>query len=292
MVAKRPSYIRRADSLLRLHILPALGSAKVEAITPDQVRAWWQALPLGEHRRTCDLAYGVLRSILNTAVEDGLIETSPCHVSKAGRPSEERKVRALDYGQVEAIADHMPERWRLAVLLAGWLGLRDGEIRELRRKDIDLKAKTITISRQVTRGPGGPVVTDPKTEAGIRTVAMPAPLVDEVRQHLRDYAQIGPEGLLFYAVRSGQHAPDSPWRRALAAACEAAGLPPTSWHPLRHTALTRLALAGATKRELMATAGHRDGRAADRYQALAADHAAEVLDRVSDAIEAARKKPA
>ena len=48
----------------------------------------------------------------------------------------------------------MPDRLRLAVLIAAWCGLRQGEIVELRRGDIDLNRGVIRVRRAVARVPG------------------------------------------------------------------------------------------------------------------------------------------
>jgi hypothetical protein len=81
-----------------------------------------------------------------------------------------------------------PERYQAMILLASWCALRFGELTELRRKDIDLAVAThadgrrahtgvIRIRRAVVRVDGAFEVTTPKSEAGIRDVAIPPHLV-------------------------------------------------------------------------------------------------------------------
>jgi integrase len=69
------------------------------------------------------------------------------------------------------------ERWRVAIALAGFGGLRLGEIRGLRWGDVDLEGNALTVSRSML--PSGEVKA-PKTEAGIRTV----PLLPDARKAL------------------------------------------------------------------------------------------------------------
>jgi hypothetical protein len=66
-------------SLLDKQILPTLGSRTLRTLTPATVRAWHAELGT----RTSTLrahAYGLLRSILGSAVRDGLITQNPCHL--------------------------------------------------------------------------------------------------------------------------------------------------------------------------------------------------------------------
>ena len=84
----------------------------------------------------------------------------------------------------------MPARWRLGVLLGAWCALRSGEVRELRRGDIDPKRGTIRVSRGVVRAGTITYLGPPKTDAATRTVQIPASLIDDVTTHLRDHAQL------------------------------------------------------------------------------------------------------
>jgi len=293
----RPSTRTRYESSLRYYLLAqplarsgtekrrttiGLGEVQLHELTRAQVMTWWQALPRDTHRRSCDLAYNLLKTLCLSAVDDGLILASPVHVRGAGKPSLHRNVDPLTPAEVLAIADAMPAEWRLGVLLGAWCALRSGEVRELRRRDIDLKRGTIRISRGVARAGTATYVGLPKTDAGARTVQIPASLIDEVRAHLRDHAQLGADGLLFWGS-NGRNADDRDWRREWLRACSVAGIEGIRFHDLRHVGLTYTAVAGATVRELQAIAGHTTAAMALRYQEIAADHMAEVV-RSLDAI--------
>ena len=83
----------------------------------------------------------------------------------------------------------MPEKYRLMVLLAAWCALRFGELTELRRKDIDLKAGVIHVRRGVAWVDSKPVIGKPKSDAGIRDVAIPPHLLPADQDaHRRDHA--------------------------------------------------------------------------------------------------------
>ncbi|WP_377107777.1 tyrosine-type recombinase/integrase [Propionicimonas sp. T2.31MG-18] len=259
-----------------------LGDIPLADLDRAQIQAWWRSLPLTERRRSCDLAFQFLRTICLAAVDEGLIEANPVRVRGAGRPSRRRSIEPLTPGQVNAIANAMPQRWALGVLLGAWCALRSGEVRELRRKDIDLERGLIRVTRGVTHaGQRTQHVGDPKTEAGVRAVRIPASMIERVRVHLRDHAQLGPNGLLFWRDDGG-HVTDTEWRSAWLRACAAEGIQDVRFHDLRHVGLTYTALAGATIRELQVVAGHTTPTMALRYQEVAADH----MDKVVRGLDA------
>lgn len=287
----RPSTRARYESSLRYYILAqplvsasttryrtrvGIGDVQLEDLTRAAVNNWWQALPRDTHRRSCDLAYNLLRTLCLAAVDDGLIAASPVHVRGAGKPSRRRSVEPLTPAQVLAIADAMPPRWRLGVLLGAWCALRSGEVRELRRSDVDVNRGVIKVTRGVVRAGTTFHVGEPKTEAARRTVHIPASLLDDVRSHLRDHTQLGPHGLLFWG-QDGTNVDDRLWRKTWLRACRDAGAEGVRFHDLRHVGLTYTAVAGATIRELQSIAGHTTPAMAMRYQEIAADHLAEVV---------------
>lgn len=211
----RPSTRSRYETSLRYYILAqpilkgstrtfrtrvGIGDAQLHELTRAQVNTWWQALPRTTHRRSCDLAYNLLRTLCLAAVEDGLIPASPVHVRGAGKPSRIRNLEPLTPIEVLAIADAMPPRWRLGVLLGAWCALRSGEIRELRRSDIDLDRATIRVTRRVVRAGTTTHIGAPKTEAAKRPthrprhqpLTQPPPKGTPVAHHANPAARVQP----------------------------------------------------------------------------------------------------
>jgi hypothetical protein len=73
---------------LRLHVVPTFGTSRLARITTAQVRDWNARLraPEGPGASTAAKCYRLLRSILTTAVEDGLIPANPCTIHPPSRP--------------------------------------------------------------------------------------------------------------------------------------------------------------------------------------------------------------
>jgi integrase len=254
------------QQLLDQRLLPRFGSLRPAQITPDMVRAWHA--DMGDSTPTLRAhCYGLLRSILATAVHDELISANPCHIRGAGNSKRVHKVTALTLPELASLVDAMPERYRPMTLLAAWCGLRFGELTELRRKDIDLANGVIHVRRAVTRVAGEFIVGTPKSDAGVRDVAVPPHLVPMLREHLSRNITGGREGLLFPAVGNPtRHLAPASLYRVFYPARQAAGRPDLRWHDLRHTGAVLAASTGASLAELMARLGHSTPQAALRYQ--------------------------
>ena len=95
------------------------------------------------------------------------------------------------------LAEAIGPRWRALILLAGFAGLRLGELLGLRRRHINLDAATVTVSEQIVTLEGGRrLVSEPKTEAGRRNVVVPRVVVDALSVQIK-YLPHDPESLLF-----------------------------------------------------------------------------------------------
>ncbi|GDY33478.1 tyrosine-type recombinase/integrase [Gandjariella thermophila] len=221
-------------------------------------------------------AYRLLRSILNTAVDDGMIKRNPCRIKGADRvDTPERPFATVT--QVYALAKLVPARYRVLILTAAFTGLRWSELVGLRRSDIDLDAATVRVPRRVAELDDGSMDEgSTKSSAGKRTVALPLLVMPELRRHLADF--VAPEGdaLVFTSpegtgLRRGNFRRSAKWDENK----RKAGLPEDfHFHDLRHTGNQLAAEAGASTKELMHRMGHSTVRAALVYQ-----HATNKRDR-------------
>ncbi|MBB5871085.1 integrase [Allocatelliglobosispora scoriae] len=262
---------RTADLYRWLHkryLAPTLDAIELPDLTPGMVRAWRAHLASsGVSASMIAKAYRLLRAVLNTATDDELIRRNPCRIKGAGqeRP-DERPVATI--AQVFDIAGRIPARFRVLVLVAAFASLRYGELAALRRSDVDLEAGTVTVrATLVERSDGSLTFGPPKTNAGRRTVSLPAEIVAELRQHLADFVDDADDALVFtgatgVALRRSNFQTQARWTTSVARA----GLPRFHFHDLRHTGNNLASETGATLRELMSRMGHESTRAAVIYQ--------------------------
>lgn len=191
----------------------------------------------------------------------------------------------LTVAEVYALADAMPERFRLLVLLATFCSLRWGELAALTRDAVDEERGLIHVRSTLTEMSDGQlIVGPPKTAAGRRVVAVPPGLLHELRTHLAGLVACETKGLIFAGPRGAALRRSNfqkQWTRALAVSgLDDRGL---HFHDLRHTGNTFTAQSGATLADLMARMGHASTRAASIYLHTTSDRdlaVAAALDRL------------
>jgi len=268
----RPGTRTFYDYLLRRLLRPAFEETPLERIDPMTVRAWLAGLhEAGEVTpTTIAKAYRLLRRILNVAVEAGYLPRNPAVIKGAGL-ERAAEMRHVSIPQLHALAEAVPGRYRALVLVAGYGGLRWGELVGLRRRRVDLAGTRIHVVEQVAEVAGKFIVAPPKTAAGQRVVVLPAVAVAALADHLEEFATPGPDGLVFRSGR-GTYLQRSNFSRLVwRPAVQQLGLDGLRFHDLRHTAATLAAAAGATTKELMERMGHTSPAVALRYQHVMAD---------------------
>ena len=174
------------------------------------------------------------------------------------------------------------------ILFASWCALRFGELTELRRGDVDLSHAKVRVARGVTWIDGKPTIGTPKSNAGIRDVAIPPHLMPAVRQHLQDHVGWGKDALLFSTANGEQIGRGGAFQKHWERARKAAGRDDLRFHDLRHTGAVMAAQSGATIAELMGRLGHATPAMAIRYQHTARGRDDEIARRMSEMIKVAQ----
>lgn len=286
--ALKPRTRQHYRSLLDNQIMPTFDNVPLRTITPAAVRAWHTTLPADRPTLRAH-SYALLKGILQTALHDGEIPANPCHIRGAGSSKRVTKIKPASLAEIEALVAAMPERYRVMTLLAAWCGLRFGELTELRRRDVDVTEGVIRVRRAVTRVGSDFVVGTPKSDAGVRDVAIPPHLLPAVREHLRSNITGGRDGLLFPSAHDpGRHLAPGSLYKVFYRARAAAGRPDLRWHDLRHTGAVLAAQTGATLAELMGRLGHSTPGAALRYQHVAGGRDAQIAAALSAMVEGKR----
>jgi integrase len=189
----------------------------------------------------------------------------------------------LTVAQVFELADRMKDRrFRALVLLATFASLRWGEAVALRRCDIDLVVRSVSIRRQYIETTSQFVIGPAKSRAGTRIVGIPKTITPALQEHFDSYVGTEATSLVFTGprggvLRRGNFRRGSGWAKAVAAL----GVPGLHFHDLRHTG-NMLAAPGTSLADLKARMGHDSARAAMIFQhaTAEADHAiADALDK-------------
>lgn len=298
----RPTTRASYRSALERHLMPTFGEMPLDEIAPATVRSWFQSY--GERTPTARAhAYQVLVAIMTQAEQDDLIVRHPCRIRAGGRTTVAREPEVLTLRELLSLADAMPRQHRALTLLCGLGGLRFGEAVALRRRDVDLAAETVSITRGAVRAEGRKEIGPPKTRAGVREISVPTIVADALREHLADMPLSGRDALIFPGRDGAPLAPSALYGRearverrdgraytkaayGFYAARDAIGKPDLHWHDLRRTAATLGAQSGATVREMQHRLGHTTPTMALRYQAATAERDRAIATRLQSQIDA------
>jgi integrase len=274
-----PRYRETCERNLRLHLVP-LHDVPLRALTPAVVREWYSSALRGDGGRiSIQQAYRFLRAVMNTAVRDGAIVKNPCQIAGAGSDrAKERPVASP--AEVVALVEATTPRYRAAVLLAAWCGLRRGEVLGLRRDDVDLVAGCVIVRRNRVEllSTRTSFDAEPKTDAGKRTVALPPHVLPVLAEHMASWA--GPDRV--FVGRDGCPMRGDAMRQAFDRARRKAGMPGFRFHDLRHTGQTLAAATGATVKDLMRRLGHASPAASYRYLHAVDGRDAEIASALSE----------
>ncbi|WP_160297623.1 tyrosine-type recombinase/integrase [Demequina salsinemoris] len=270
---RTPATLGSYRSTLKAHILPALGSKRLIDVTPADIDAMLDKLVMMPGAWTN--AARVTRSMFLAAVAAGAggLAVSPMRTAiastrkRAKRPLARTEVATAE--QVAELTTAMPEHLAIAVPLAAWCALRQGEVLGLQRGDFahleEASMATVHVSRQWNQKAAPPTYTPPKAGSD-RIIAIPPVLVPLLLDHLDTYTGADDDAPLMprrgrSKLPISQTTLDNAWRAARAEI-----LPGFRFHSLRHTGLTAFAQAGATIAEIQARGGHSSVEVALRYQ--------------------------
>jgi integrase len=266
--------------MLRAHVLPRWGDAKLADVTHEQVAAWVAQLrSTGLAASTVRQAHRVLSLVLALAVRDGRLARNPADGVPLPRPAKGEQL-LLTHPQLESFAD-AAGRDRLVILFLGYTGVRYGEMAALRVRNLDLLKRRALIAEAVADVNGRAVFDTPKNHQR-RTVPVPRFLVDELAAHI---AGKDPDDYVFAAEKGGVLHLRNFRRKSFDPAVRTMGLDGLTPHALRHTAASLAIAAGANVKVVQTMLGHKSATMTlDRYGHLFADQ----LDQVADAMDAAR----
>lgn len=235
------------------------GGRSIKEIRPDEIDAFVRWLAgRGYARRTVQMRLDLLNMVFDYAVVHLWRDNNPCaSVSlPRGLPSKRRDVPSDE--QMQAIVDAFELPFGLFARCLVYSGMRRGELLGLRWEDIDQERDEIHVRRSVYFVHNAPHVKEPKTESGIRTVPLLAPLKGALAG--------GGRGYVFHADGD----PERPLSQSTVAIrwriwCRAAGIahqedgvwkPDVTPHQLRHEYATTLYDAGVEVGDAKVLMGH------------------------------------
>lgn len=207
---------------------------------------------LGEQQfaiKTIRNTRNIINMICSYAVIHGYIMYNPCAEIKVKKGVPEKPRKKLTQEQIDIVLKNKDAEFGLYPLFLLYTGMRPNEPLALRGEDIDLKNRTISITKSVYwDAHSQPHTKPPKTESGKRKVV----IVDELMPYLQD---LKPNQLLFNIdgkmFTKSQY--DYHWKHYRLKA----GLQIKAYQ-LRHTYASMLNKIKATDKEIQYLMGHSD----------------------------------
>jgi integrase len=288
--AVKASTFHSDESAWRVHVEPAWGGRKIGSIRHTEVAAWVAELSRDKSATTVKRCYGVLAAILDGAVRDRRIQTSPARDVKT--PRKRLKPRAyLSHAQVERLAE--ASAYPDFVRFLAYTGLRWGEAIGLEVQHVDLRKRRLNIENNAVHVNGHVVVGTPKPHER-RSVFYPAFLEDALRKATTGKLA---NDLVWPSRAGGYLNPGNASSGWFAAACRRARatdviasqgsrerggdapkeMPRVTPHDLRHTAASLAISANANVKAVQRMLGHASAAMTlDTYADLFEDDLADV----------------
>jgi integrase len=226
----------RSDYVGKIKLIEKeFGDFPLAALTDNRTRgifkAWRERLARSS-RRQADYAWTVLARVLSWGIDRGLVTANPCE--KGGRLYRGSRAENIwTYEDEAAFLERAPAHLHLPLLLALWTGQRQGDLLRLPWSAYD-----------------GTHIRLRQSKGGARVVIkVGAPL----KLALDSVPKLSP--IILTTAEGKPWTPDG-FRASWGKACKRAGVVGVTFHDLRGTAVTRLAIAGCTEAEIATITGH------------------------------------
>lgn len=240
-------------------------------------------------RRTCEQVIVTLKQIEKAAIRDGVIMNQYTYGVSLEREARLEK-RALTQDEEAAIyLCSLPYREKAAIMILYGCGLRRGELLALRRGDIDLEARTISVRRGVVYMGNNPLVQPTtKTASGIRKVPVPKSVMPAIKDYLGKLGDIGDGEYIFPGKDEENPVTLCAWRHMwsrIIKAMQEAGAPCEGLTPhcLRHNYATRCYYSDLTTHMAAKLMGHADTEMIEHVYAHLREEREDAAEKIDQA---------
>lgn len=266
---------RSVDTALKVWIKPLIGKRKISRLSRIDVQQWINHMSDGENGKqglspkTIRNYYSVLCGIMEFAIDMEFIQDTPCKNIRLPK-KEHHEAEYYNLEEVKSLLkalDSLPAeelKFKVAIYIALFGGLRKSEILGLNWEDVDLETRKVEIKRTRMIGPDIGVYEDtPKTDKSVRTIVLPEEIMNMLRALHAQQSEL--------KLRLSNQYEDSPailrgdfgkplypqvLQRWFTRFTEEHGLRHIGLHGLRHTHASMLAYMGADKMQVSTRLGH------------------------------------
>ena len=248
----REHTMRTKKYIVELKILPYFGNKRVNDITAADIRQWQNELiKMGYSPTYLKTINNQLSAIFNYAVRYYDLKSNPC--AKAGSMVNS-KAEEIDFWTGEEfrkfIDSVMNKRLSyMAFMTLYWTGMRLGELLALNPKDVDLKKRTISITKSYQRLGKKDVITPPKTPKSKRVITIPEFLAADIKDYMDSLYDLQEDDRLFPITK---YYLEHEMQRGI----KESGVKRIRVHDLRHSHASMLIELGFSPLEIANRLGH------------------------------------
>jgi len=248
----REHTMRTKKYIVELKILPYFGNKRVNDITAADIRQWQNELiKMGYSPTYLKTINNQLSAIFNYAVQYYDLKSNPCE--KAGSMGKS-KAEEMDFWTGEEfrkfIDSVMNKRLSyMAFMTLYWTGMRLGELLALNPKDVDLKKRTISITKSYQRLGKKDVITPPKTPKSKRVITIPEFLAADIKDYMDSLYDLQEDDRLFPITK---YYLEHEMQRGI----KESGVKRIRVHDLRHSHASMLIELGFSPLEIANRLGH------------------------------------
>jgi len=274
--AHRKSWDKTLNQI-NAHIIPEFGKKEVSKVTTRQFQDWHHKLAETPPRRrtskfdnkpnvgtldndearrkrksTANRILTILKAALNKAYNDGKVASDDAwRRVKPFRGVDSPKIRYLNKDEVKRLVNATEPQFRPMVQAALYTGCRYGELTSLKISDYSWDSKTLYIHESKSGKPRNVVLTD-EAQMFFEHEVLPGK---------------GSEDLMFARDDGEQWGRAHQTRRLQDASKNASISPEISFHILRHTHASQLAMNGVSMAVIAQQLGHSDTRTCEKHYA-------------------------
>lgn len=254
-------------------MLPRLGETRLQALTPDQLNAFYGELlrvgrrdgKSGLSPKTVHNVHVMLHKALHDAVRWGYLPRNVAEFSGPPKQTSSGKVmRTWTPDELRSFLEHVSNDPNYAAwVLAANTGMRRGEVLGLRWQDIDFDRRRLSIRQTIISIDYRVEISEPKTARGRRSVALDSGTVTALRAHRAGQNQLKlmlgeawQDNDLVFCRDDGSPIHPDRFTQMFDKHVKDSGLPRIRLHDLRHTHATLALAAGIHPKVVSERLGH------------------------------------
>lgn len=273
---KKPT-TQRSENITAQHLIGFLGKYSMAALSSDLVASYRDhRITAGKSNNTVRIELAMLSNLFTIAIQEWGLGLTFNPVAAIRKPSpgkgRDRRLSADEETRLlEAVEQYSNPMLGWIVRIAIETSMRQSEILNLRKSQVDLAARVVRLS-------------DTKNNTA-RTVPLTATATATLKAALENPVRPKDTDLVFFGEpgKDGQRRPYQ-FAKIWVGIKESLGIGDLHFHDLRHEAVSRLVEGGLSDQEVAAISGHKSMQMLRRYTHLRAEDLVAKLDRLNKVV--------